>query len=118
MTTYQKLSQLTLVGILILCFGVSTAFAQEKKKDNQPETHKLKVEVVDAESNQAIEEVKVVIAGKDLNKKTNDEGKTTFKELPAGTHTVKINASGYKSWKKDVELTEDSWVTVQLEPAK
>lgn len=118
MTTLNKISLITLLSVLILSFGLSDTFAQKKKKDKQPETNKLKVEVLDAESNQAVEDVKVVIAGKDLSKKTNDEGKLTFKELPAKTHTIKINAPGYKTWTKDVELTEDSWVTVQLKPAK
>ena len=118
MVKLKKTSILVIVFALVLTISFSNSYAQETIKEKQPETHTLKVEVVDAESGEAVPDVKVIIPGKELKEKTGKEGKVTFEKLPAGTHKLKVKAQGYELWENKVEITKDSWEIVKLKAAK
>lgn len=118
MTNFKKTSLFTTLFALILGLSVTTSYAQMKDKAHQPEAYKLTGKVVDAESGEALTNAKVNIPGKNRKEMTGKEGTFTFKELPAGTHTVKVQEDGYKTWTKKVNLNKDSRLSIEVKPVK
>lgn len=118
MFNFKKITLFTAVFALILGLSINTSYAQTKDKAPQPETYKLTGEVVDAETGKALTEVKVVIVGKDISEETGENGTFTFDKLPAGTHTIKVEEEGYKTWKNKVNLNKDARLTIEVKPGK
>lgn len=118
MINYKKISLFTAAFTLILGLSISSSYAQMKDKAPQPEMYKLTGEVVDAETGKALNEVKVVIAGKDIEEKTGENGTFTFDKLPAGPHTLIVEEVGYKTWEKKVKLNKDAKLTIEVKPGK
>ena len=117
MTSLKKISILTIAFAFILSLSYSTSLAQVKEME-QPETYTLKGEVVNAQTGDPLPKVEVTIVGTDLSKETGEKGKFTFKKLPEGTHVIKVKEEGYKTWKKEVTLDENSKLEIKVKPAK
>lgn len=117
MLKFKKLSMLTAAVALIFGLSFSTIYAQEKEQAPETDKYKLKVKVVDAESGDAVADAKVVIKGEEVSKETGKKGKSTFKKVPEGVHTVKVLAQGYQNWEKEIELTENSKLTIEVQRA-
>ena len=118
MLRFKKLSLLTVLIALFLGFSITSSYAQTKDMAEKPETHKLKGKVVDAESGETLSQVKVNIVGKEKTDKTNKKGTYTFDRLQEGTHTIKVKEEGYKTWKNEVKVNEDTRLNIEVKPAK
>lgn len=118
MLRFKKLTLFTAFIALILGFSITSTYAQTKDKAEKPDKHLLKGKVVDAESGEALSKVKVNIVGKEKADKTNKKGTFTFNEIQEGNHTIKVKEKGYKIWKNEVKVTEDSRLTIEVQPVK
>lgn len=98
----KKLTYLLLVGVLLLSLGSSNAFGQAASSAT------LQGTITDT-SDAAIKGTKVALTSKDQgwtrSTDTSDTGFYRFELLPAGTYSIKVNASGFStSEAKDVVL--------------
>ncbi len=115
MKHFKKISTF---GLMLMLFMGLTLTASHAQMGDMPETHKLSGKVVNADNGKALPNIEVDIAQTRFSKETGTDGSYTFSRLPEGTHTVTVKAEGYKSWKKDVTLDEDTRLKIKLTPAK
>ncbi|MDR8391896.1 carboxypeptidase-like regulatory domain-containing protein [Aliifodinibius sp. S!AR15-10] len=114
MFNFKKLTRLTTFFALILGLGLSTAYAQDSNQNT--ETYKLTLKVVDAESGEALPNATIEILGIYEPNTTNPEGLLVFEEIETDPHTFKIYADGYETWTKTLTVTKESQLTVRLKP--
>jgi hypothetical protein len=98
----KKLMYLLLVGVVLLSLGSNNAFGQAAASAS------LQGTITDT-SDAAIKGTKVAITSKDQgwtrSTDTSDTGFYRFELLPAGTYSIKVNASGFSTAEaKDVVL--------------
>ena len=98
----KKLIYLFLIGVFLLSLGSGNAFAQATA------SAALQGTIVD-QSDAAIKSAKVEITSKEQgwtrNTETTDTGFYRFELLPAGSYSIKVNASGFSAAEaKDVVL--------------
>src|SRR5713101_6028446 len=90
----KRLTYLLLVGMVLLSMGSGNAFAQANV------SAALQGTITD-QSDAAIKGTKVAITSKDQgwtrSTETSDTGFYSFELLPAGTYSVKVNASGFNT---------------------
>src|SRR5216684_1947828 len=90
----KRLTYLLLVGVVLLSLGSGNAFAQANV------SAALQGTITD-QSDAAIKGTKVAITSKDQgwtrSTETSDTGFYSFELLPAGTYSVKVNASGFNT---------------------
>lgn len=63
--------------------------------------------VVDATTDEGIAGAEVTIEDTDQSVTTDEYGTFTIENLEEGTYTVKVNAEGYITAEKEVEITEE-----------
>ncbi|MFH5830826.1 carboxypeptidase regulatory-like domain-containing protein [Halalkalibaculum sp. DA3122] len=114
MFNFNKATFFTTILALIFSLSFSTSYAQENNSDT--EKYKLTLNVVDAESGEALMNANIQILGIYSPHTTNQEGQLVFEEIENDPHTFKISADGYQTWKKTVTVTDDSKLTVELTP--
>ena len=110
----KQISLFTALIAFVLAFSFNTSHAQVKEQ--QTEAFTVKGKVVNAQTDQIITEAKVLIAGKDISAMTDKEGKFTLTNLPEGTHMLKVEKEGYETWEKEIELSSDKELTIELKP--
>jgi hypothetical protein len=98
----KKLTYLLFVGIALLCLGSNNAFGQASA------SAALQGTIMD-QSDSAIKGTKVALTSKEQgwtrSTDTSDTGFYRFELLPAGTYSIKVNASGFSTAEaKDVVL--------------
>lgn len=111
----KNISLFTALIAFVFAFTFSTSYAQVKEQ-NQPEAYTVKGKVVNAETTEIITNVEVKVAGKDISAMTDEEGKYTLQNLPAGTYTLQVEAEGYEAWEKEVTVDQDKQVDIKLVP--
>ena len=116
MNILKKTSILTALFAFIVGVSFTTSQAQVQDAKTDSATYKLDGKVVDSESTEVIAEAKVTIVGADVKAMTDSEGKFKLEDLPAGKHTLKVEAEGYQTWEKEMKLQQNSQVTVKLKP--
>lgn len=116
MFSFKKLSILALLTTFILGFTISMTYAQTSKESEQPEKYEFNGRVLDDKSGEAISNAEVHIVEKEKKVKTGEDGRFTFKKLPAGTHTLKIEKDGYKKWERKVTVKEEVRVVIRVKP--
>lgn len=115
MKHFKRISTFGLMLMLIMGLTLTASHAQ---MGNMPETHKLRGIVVNADNGKALPNIEVEIAQTEFSKETAKDGTYSFNRLPEGTHTVTIKAEGFKRWKKDITLDEDTRLKIKLIPAR
>lgn len=98
----KRLTYFLLLGVLLLSLGNSNAFGQAAASAGLQGT-------ITDQSDAAIKSAKVEITSKEQgwtrNTDTNDTGFYRFELLPAGTYSIKVNATGFSTAEaKEVEL--------------
>ncbi len=98
--------------ILLLIFAQS--FSQQVRK----ETGTLNGLVIDAETDQPIFGVNVIILNTFLGSATNHEGKFTIKNIPSGKYKLRFSAIGYETKLLDVTINpgEELDLKIYLKP--
>lgn len=105
----KRIAYLMLIGIVLLSLGSGNAFAQANV------SAALQGTVTD-QSDAAVKGSKIAITSKDQgwtrSTETNDTGFYSFELLPAGTYSIKVNASGFNTAEaKEVVLQVGSTTT-------
>ena len=116
MFSFKKLPIFTLLTALLLSFTVSETYSQKKENSEQPETHKLEGKVINVSSGEGLSNAEVHIVGKQIKAETDKKGMFTFKKLPVGAHTVKVDEEGFKKLKEKIKLNKDTRIVIQLKP--
>lgn len=99
-----------IVGIFMIS---NQAVAQERTEAT------LSGKVVDDSTEQSLSGVEVNIEGMDESATTDSEGNYSFDTLQPGNYTVTVEAEGYESWEKEIEITEESkTLDIRLKPAQ
>lgn len=125
---------------LILTTSTSDAQVEEQEQVENPAIYKLVGRVVDASNGEAIQNVKIQIEqanqqttgeaetetqtetemginiGENMTTTTNERGQFSFEKLPGGQLTIRINHNGYDTWERNVNLNQDSQLTIELQP--
>ena len=60
----------------------------------------------------------LTLRGGIVTETTNDQGEFAFNELPAGEYIIRINHDAYEMWERNVNLRQDSQLTISLQPNK
>lgn len=117
----MKKRGLLLTGIMALFIGVGLNTAQAVTPETQPalvqlqQAVKLQGKVVNAKTGEAISGVEVKLAESEQSATTDENGLFVIDSLEAGTYTVTVEADGYESFEKKVELSADSKpLTIEL----
>lgn len=100
-----------LVGTLLLSLaGVGSAWGQA--------TGAIAGRVIDARTQAPIADVNVVVAGTLFGAATGSDGAFQIEGVPADTYTVQVDAMGYRTVRRSVEVTagETARVTLRLTP--
>lgn len=99
-----------IVGIFMVS---NQAVAQERTEAT------LSGKVVDDSTEQSLSGVEINIEGMDESATTDSEGNYNFDSLQPGNYTVTVEAEGYDTWEKEVEITEESkTLDIRLKPTE
>lgn len=115
MNHIKNISLLTVLTAFVFAFTFSLSHAQVEEQ-TQPETFTVQGKVVNAETSEVVTNVEVKVAGKDISAMTDEEGKYILSNLPAGTHTLRVEAEGYETWEKEVTVDQDKELEIKLTP--
>ncbi|MGQ0766128.1 MAG: SusC/RagA family TonB-linked outer membrane protein [Gemmatimonadota bacterium] len=74
----------------------------------------INVRVTDAAGNAAVDQAQVQIVGTTLGALTNAQGTAVIRNVPAGTHTVRVLRVGYAEQKKPVTVTAGQVASVEF----
>lgn len=133
MTHLRKLLFFSFTFMLFLGLSHPGAHAQIQDQMNQMEIYKLVGKVVDANTGEALSDVDIEMSNPDVEsaarriqqdtggivtETTNDQGEFAFNELPAGEYIIRINHDAYEMWERNVNLRQDSQLTISLQPNK
>lgn len=106
------------VALTLFIGMLFTATAVQAQAANQGQATILTGKVMDAETGQPVSGVTVEIEGIEKKSDTNKRGMFSFSELQPGSHTIIIEADGYKKFTKEVDLNERGKnLNVELQPA-
>ncbi|HKJ34537.1 MAG TPA: carboxypeptidase-like regulatory domain-containing protein [Balneolales bacterium] len=106
----------TLLLTLIVGISYINSYAQSNEANAQTKAATLSGTVVDASTGNPISEIEVQLKGTEESATTDSTGHFEFMNMENGTHTVYINADGYKEYTQDVDLSQgDAQVTIKLE---
>lgn len=121
--------------ILMLVMGLAASVAQAQVREQMEKTdlYQLTGKVVDANTGEALSDVKIEMTNPDvksgaqriqqdpggiIEETTDDQGEFSFMELPPGEYTVMIDFEDYETWERDINLKQDSQLTIELQPMK
>lgn len=106
---------LSALALMLGIFMISTpAVAQEGSESQQ-----LSGTVVDDSTDQGLSGIEVTIEGLGETATTDEEGNFSFDNLQMGTYNVVVEAEGYETWEKEVEITEESQtLDIRLKPSE
>lgn len=126
----------TIVATLALIAGLSfsSSYAQAthqamKDSTQAAKTYTVSGKVVNAQ-NHAVADAKITILSGSVTlqakssssdskiAKTDKKGQFKVENVSSGTYTVKVKASGYKTAREQVTITENKSLTIKLEPSE
>jgi iron complex outermembrane recepter protein len=74
----------------------------------------IKGKVIDADSQEPLEDIEVRLEDTDKSAVTDSEGEFVIEDLPAGTHTVIVEEEGYEEWVLTVDVLEAGSVEFEV----
>ncbi len=119
--------------MLVMGLAASVAQAQVREQMEKMDLYQLTGKVVDANTGEALSDVKIEMTNPDvksgaqriqqdpggiIEETTDDQGEFSFMELPPGEYTVMIDFEDYETWERDINLKQDSQLTIELQPMK
>lgn len=103
-----------IVSVLILSTGISLATNTDVANAEDVTYAIITGSVVDSSTGEAIANATVEITGTEQSTITDEYGIFVFEQVETGTHTLSIEAYGYQTTKKSIEVTEQG-VNVEIE---
>ncbi len=107
---YQGKFRWVVSGVMGLCFGTTALYLRAQNSSSVPATSTSSAEqtataqakgtlegtIVNATTQEPVAGAKVELVGKKLGAVTNQQGKFSLKNIPAGVYAVKISSFGYE----------------------
>jgi|AntRauTorckE6833_2_1112554.scaffolds.fasta_scaffold23527_1 uncharacterized membrane protein len=111
-----KLIVYPLVALLI---GIAGVHAHANSTEALFEEEAIAGVVLDASNNDPVEGAEVKLERAEQSAETNADGEFKIENLEPGLYTLVVEAEGYETWTKDIDLTaQEAEIEIKLKPTE